>query len=296
VRFALLTLLLGGCGGATAFGVVGSAPALGGPSAFVWTADDHSVYLVGQDPANQQALIGVSHDDAIDWGSADFPQAASCTAVFGFGSLDVWVAGGSLVLHTTDGSSFKAQAAAPNVGTWRAIWGPAADHVYVAGDAGLIHTSDGGASFVTVIASAISSVWGSGPSDVYAVDGSGTIWHSTDGSGFDQTPTLGNQPLAYVGGSGAGDVFAGGPSGNLFHTTGAGQSWIPISGGAGGGQAIWGAPNGDVFIVGNLGLWHTTDGGESADFAAAPSGNALSGNLAGDLYVVGGGQLYHRVR
>ncbi len=300
MRFLVLALLamveLGGCNGATDFGVVPEAPALGGPSAFVWTSDDQSVFLVGQDPANQQALIAVSHDAALDWGQADFPQASTCTAVFGFSMQDVWVAGGSLVLHTTNGSSFKAQAAAPNVGTWRAIWGPSAGTVYVAGDAGLIRTTDDGATFVTVIPSAVSSVWGPGTGDVYACDQAGEIWMAMDGVTFVPQPLLGNYPLNYVGGTSETDVFTGGPNGNLFHSEDHGQTWLPHSGGPAGGQAIWGAPNGEAFIVGSLGLWHTNNGGQSSDFSTTPTGNSISGNLAGDLYVTGSGHLYHRVR
>jgi hypothetical protein len=299
MRALLWALLLGGCGtgNATPFGIVYAAPALGGPRGYVWVSDDKSVYLVGQDPANGAAMLAVSHNDAIDWGQADITTATAFSGVFGFSALDVWVTGPGLVLHTTDGSHFKAVGTGLTSAMPGAIWGPQVDNVYVAADIGLIHTTDGGTTWGTVIATAIAAVWGSGPTDVYAVDGAGKIWHSTDGIGFTAFATSGGAPLGWVGGSGAHDVFAGGANGNVFHSTdGDGATWTAVATPPESAQAIWAAPNGDVYVVGDLGVWHTANGGLSADTSTAPTGGAIAGNALGDVYIVGSGRLYHKAR
>jgi hypothetical protein len=73
----------------------------------------------------------------------------------------------------------------------------------------------------------LTSVWGSGANDIYAVGDTGTILHSTAGMAGTAKTSNTTVQLWDLGGSGAGDVYAVGDQGTILHCTDRGTTWTP---------------------------------------------------------------------
>ncbi|MBS1150896.1 MAG: hypothetical protein H6Q89_2594, partial [Myxococcaceae bacterium] len=91
-------------------------------------------------------------------------------------------------------------------------------------------------------------VWGSGPSDVWAVGGAGTVLRYDGGAwAVDGSPGAG---LQGVWGGAADDVWTVGLGGTLKHWDGSGWGFEPI--GSVHLYGVWGSAN-DVIVVGQAG-------------------------------------------
>lgn len=98
---------------------------------------------------------------------------------------------------------------------------------------------------------ALASVWGSGPSDVWAAggrSGHGLILHS-DGKTWSEVPTAIPGFVWWIYGSGAHDVYAVGEAGLIWHYDGATWSSVP-SGTTRTLYGLWAAGPDDVWAVG----------------------------------------------
>jgi hypothetical protein len=92
------------------------------------------------------------------------------------------------------------------------------------------------------------SIWGSSPSDVFAVGSGGTILHY-DGSAWSAMSSGTTNELDGVWGSSSSDVFAVGNGGTILHYDG--SEWSPMSSGTTNDlTGIWGSSPSDVFAVG----------------------------------------------
>lgn len=120
-----------------------------------------------------------------------------------------------------------------------------------AGDAGL----PGWTETDVQTAQRLNAVWGSGPSDVWAVGGFGTIRHF-DGTAWQIVDSPTADDLNAVWGSGPNDVWAAGDYGTILHFDG--MTWRPTSTAWPLGQkphlyGIWGSAPNDVWVVGQEG-------------------------------------------
>jgi hypothetical protein len=144
-----------------------------------------------------------------------------------------------------------------------------------------------------VLASFFGGVWGSGPSDVWAVGGSlashtGTIlrWN---GSAWSTAPSGATPVLAGVWGSGPSDVWAVGDRGAVVHWDGGAWSAVVPTGTIQSLGGVWGSGPNDVWTVGHGGtILHW--GGTA--WSAVPSGttywlNSVWGSGPGDVWAVG---------
>lgn len=119
-------------------------------------------------------------------------------------------------------------------------------------------------------------VWASGPTDVWAVDASGTVWHSGGGtSAFTPQTTFTGAPNLYgISGSGPNDIFISGMSSagpTVWHNSnGPTGAWSAVVGV--GGSVIYG-----VFALDSQHIW--TAGGAAG--GAGPVINFSSGVAAG---------------
>ena len=89
----------------------------------------------------------------------------------------------------------------------------------------MIYHWDGATWSTSVNLGALYSLWGSGPTDVFAVGANGTIVHY---NGVTWSPMISGttSQLVAVGGTGPNDVFAGGTGGLLLHYDG--TDWTPL--------------------------------------------------------------------
>ncbi len=98
------------------------------------------------------------------------------------------------------------------------------------------------------------AVWGTSPSDVYAVGASGRILHydGNVGQNWVSVASGTTESLLAVWGTNASDILAAGTNGAVVHYDG--TTWSPqISGTTNALRAIWGSPNPGVTAVGDLG-------------------------------------------
>ena len=136
-------------------------------------------------------------------------------------------------------------------------------------------------------------LWGSGPTDVYAVGAQGAIFHSSgDGHWVEQTTGV-NADLYCVWGSGANDIYVGGFGNTLLHSTGNGvwtAQTIPQLGTA----SIWGSSSSDVYLTFPLSMgavYHSTGNGTWAPTAIGSNTSILStvwGTASSNVYFGGG--------
>jgi len=144
------------------------------------------------------------------------------------------------------------------------------------------------------------NVWGSGPSDVWAVGYSATNAGSVlhwNGTTWSAVPNVSAMALFGVWESGPSDVWAVGNQGTTVHWNGTAWSTVP-SGTTQYLVRVWGSGSGDVWTVGNGGaLLHWT--GTAWSSVVAPTTSALSGvwgSAAGDVWTVGDaalGSVFH---
>lgn len=106
-------------------------------------------------------------------------------------------------------------------------------------------------AFDTAGVGALSSVWGSGPNDVFMVGGTddqAEIYHSSDGSTFDAMTVPAVPFLVWAFGFGPQDVYAVGVDGTFLHYDG---TWSEIDSGTDEDLwGIWGTSSSDMYIVG----------------------------------------------
>lgn len=169
---------------------------------------------------------------------------------------------------------------------------------------------------------ALVDVWGSGPSDVWAVGSGGTVLHF-DGSAWTATPAPTKETLGAVWGTGPADVWTASTTSSIFRTSGfagGAASWRKVASASPDELpgypvlAMWSPPSGEVhlgtvpFFVDdgvNAGLSSQTvradlpDGGlawRSRSGVDRPV-HAIWGSSAADVWAVGGGGLaLHGVR
>jgi hypothetical protein len=143
---------------------------------------------------------------------------------------------------------------------------------------------------------ALSAVWGSGPTDIYAVGIKGNaclILHSTGDGQWVEQPTGINGGLFSIWGSGPNDIYAGGFGNTLLHSTGNGVWTLQTIPNLGVSQ-IWGSGPNDVYITyANSGgmVHHSTGNGVWTALAIGDAGSTIStvwGTSATNVYFAGG--------
>jgi hypothetical protein len=235
------------------------------------------------------------------------PSGNFLNAVAGAGRTDLWIGGeaglsvpGSNVLHF-DGGRWSIEPSP--LGLVYGIWAASENDVWFVGDdvsfqrMGAIARWDGGA--ITVVASfpgrVVTSVWGAGPNDVYAVAGAygggDEIALHWDGGAWSQIPGVGG---THVAGSGPSDVWIGASDG-LLHFDGASWSRVPALEGQRITALTVAAP-GDVWLVrlsaNNIDQFveHLDASGLTLSFQLANTGEGLASISASsprDIWLVG---------
>jgi hypothetical protein len=232
----------------------------------VWGSSHSDVFAVGC----PKAATTILHFDGASWSPVLTMPIGCGYAVWGFSPSDVFVSGGGLVLHF-DGTSWSSTIVAEQL---FGLWGSSHSDVFGVGEydygIGLVVHYNGVAWSVmtTNVAPSgeLSRVWGTSPSNVYAVGYSlmapynwtfycqynGAPWWCDESdidpsiSGFTAVWGLSPNDLFAVGGFGA-------PSRSLVaHFDGRAWTTMPTNAPAALG-AVWGSSATDVFAVGEAG-------------------------------------------
>jgi hypothetical protein len=237
----------------------------------VWGSPSGDTFIVGE---RGSVLVAPSGSPAVfpvlTPGSNDF------VAVWGVDTDHVLGVGWSN--SDNKGAIFRPQ----SDGTWEltgtfsfaptAAWGTDFMNAYMVGTNGAIRHATDGHSWNTETSGTTNElwgIWGSGPSDVYAVGDKGTILH--DKSGTWTAETSGTSGTLYgVWGASASDVWAVGEGGTILHSAGDGK-WAPEMSGSTNVLYNLGGAAGDVYTVGDNGTilhrgaggWKSEDSGTS---------------------------------
>ena len=237
---------------------------LGFPVTDVWGTASDNVFAVGGGPE-------IAHYDGTSWSSMDAAGADhTLWGVWGTSGTDIFAVGdGGTVLHY-DGASWSLMDAGVSDGL-TGVWGAAPNAVFAVGAAGArFYDGEAWSSMSEVEGSpwwvwgtsvddvhfqdvaGTRGVWGSSPSDIFAVGRAGEIWHY-DGASWTEMDSGTDAYLLGVWGSSPRDVYAVGDAGTILHYDG--TSWSPLDSGTDLDLwQIWGFSSGDVFVVSRWGL------------------------------------------
>lgn len=169
----------------------------------VWGSGPRNVWAVG----SRGALL---HYDGVSWRPMPLPQSVrrdlTLASVAGSGPSDVWAVGEAGTILHHDGSAWQAvPAPAEAQGAFlTAVWAADAAHAWIVAANGMLLRHEGGrwsALPQSAPLSGLRALWGSGPSDVWAV-GQGVLLHH-DGQRWISLPPVGDMALNAVFGSGA---------------------------------------------------------------------------------------------
>jgi hypothetical protein len=193
------------------------------------------------------------------------------SAVWGTGADDVYIVGSTkssggyitfgIIFHLSGGSWSSLAPVPPNgyYGPLAAIWGSGTSTRFITSMEGEIIRNADRDYFYQY--SALRSVWGSGPDDVYAVGYStqmgaafGMVFHRTGTSWNMLIPPsgMGNFLFNGIWGSGSTDIYVVGRPAVIYH--GRGGSWVTDSQpGTSDLYAVWGTDPRNVYVVGDSG-------------------------------------------
>ncbi len=155
--------------------------------------------------------------------------------------------GGGLVLHY-DGSGWSRMDADIQVGL-EDVWGTSPTDVFAVGGGGDIWHYDGSEWDIMISSkNELNAVWGTPAIGIFAVGGCGAVLRY-NGSRWVETDTGYCRNLNDIWGAFSDDVFAVGDGGTILHYDG--NDWIAMGGGGSYDlKAVWGSSNTDVFAMG----------------------------------------------
>jgi cysteine-rich repeat protein len=230
--------------------MVVNAGAFGG----VWGSSVEDVFVSG--------IGGLLHYGGVGW----LASPLLSNAVWGLNADQVFTADDASTVcdytHEFDGTSWQNQCLSTTTPeNLNAVWGTSASDVKVAGPDRIFRLLGG--QFVVDHSAGANGLWGSGPSDWWAVSDIIAHW---DGSQWREFPDPVSGGLLWGGdkgngvwGSGPADVFAVGTSGKSLHYDGDAWSRLP-TGTSLRLNAVWGSGAKDVFTVGANGTILHFDG------------------------------------
>ncbi len=162
--------------------------------------------------------------------------------------------------------------------TMYAIWGTSPSDIFAVGGPGVIVHYDGHAwsTMNSGDDGLLFDVWGSSGSDVWAVGDAGTILHYDGKAWTDWSLPGPDAPDIWgVWGSSSQDVFFVGTAGNILRYTG-GSTWDWRTEGTADLHAVWGVSSSDVFAVGSSGTVLHYDGNSDGIWRTSDTGTSAT--------------------
>lgn len=188
----------------------------------IWGSSPNDVYFVGLGEQDAGVVIRYNGNTF----AIQSPATGWWYDVSGSGPSDVWVVGNipnsGAVAHYdgktwTDLDLWDPVSSRPRVSFLHSIWCFSASDVWLV-DESFLHYDGKALTKVAIPTAGVtpSDIWGSGPSDVFAVGDSGTIMHY-NGAQWSIMPSGTSHDLHGIWGSGPSDVFAVGDSNTVVH-------------------------------------------------------------------------------
>ncbi len=187
-------------------------------------ASVRSVWAFGASDAWAATDDGLLRKDGASWVSVPATAGQRYDDVWGSGPGDVWLMKRGGALKHWNGATLTDAQGPAMLADSVAITGSAADNVWLVNPRAFYHWD--GAQWTTVpntasVDAPITDAWTSGPRDLWAIDGGGSVWH-WDGTGFTTTRQA-NTALRAIWGTAPDDVWAAGDGHVLVHWDG--QTW-----------------------------------------------------------------------
>jgi cysteine-rich repeat protein len=254
-----------------------------------WGASSNDVFTVGY-----TGLI--AHYDGSSWTDMQSGVETTLESVWGAAANDVFAVGYPGTILHFDGTAWTQQTAPDPEREYASVWGTSGDNVFAAHATGIDHFDGTRWRALASPSGRFDGIWGSGPSDIFAVGEAGNVvyFDGATWSTMDQTATTAD--LFSVSGNGPSDVYASGDRGTIIHYDGA--HWAPVSTPTG--QAIpsvWSAAANDVFAITSLDILHFGQSGPTLHDMPAGTSEALLAvwiTAPDDVTAVGaGGAIVH---
>ncbi|MCC7537955.1 MAG: hypothetical protein IT379_17145 [Deltaproteobacteria bacterium] len=252
----------------------------------VWAFSETDVWFVDGGPV-------VHRYDGSSWSTLETP-AAGVSCIFAISVEEVYLcAGGGLVRY--DGASFTVIDVETPTGLSAItdVWASSANDVWAVGDDAIAAHYDGTTwSRHSIGASFNSSVWGSGPDDVYVL-GTFDLVHY-DGSAWTEVSLDSGAGDGQVWGTRASDVWVMTDSSSLAHYDGASWQSVETDGFVGDLAAVWGPSPDDLWAAGSAGAIAHWDGRSWSEVTHQTIGSpylrmlvAVHGTSSTDVWAVG---------
>lgn len=274
------------CGGNDSLDPVSGVPAALINPIKVWAFSPTDVWFL-------DGSSTVHRYDGSAWSTLATPSTGGLACIYAVSANDVWLCAGDEVLHY-DGATFTASNVATPTGLdgLTAIWATGTNDVWAVGDDAIIAHYTGttwqrmqaGSPFK-------SSIWGSGPSDVYALSTfellhyDGSTWTEVELDGG------GGGGDGQVWGTSASDVWLMAGDDTVWHFDGG--AWSPTEFALSDLNTVWGTSPNNVWAAGTPGsVVHYTGSWDSVaqqDIGAPYLQQMLAvhGSSADDVWVVG---------
>lgn len=253
-------------------------PGTGQATQAIWGSGPDDIYAVG-------ALGTVLHFSEGEWRQEFVDTSAILTGVWGSGPDDVYITvNANIILHKRDGGSWERETFDQGL-TFRTVWGTGADDVFACASIMFHKGSDGVWKEQTGMGNA-NAIWGSGPTNVYAVANFGntpTIFHTTGDGVWKRQPMTPMESVRDISGVDAEHIFAAGTR-TIYFSRGDGN-WIPqftIEDDAF--NAIWVADRETVYACTQKGMVYRSNG--AGDWSGPQPTNP--GGISRDCYDVWG--------
>jgi hypothetical protein len=239
-----------------------------------------------------------SENGLLLWTPSTVAQAGAnehINTIWGSSSSDVWIAGkrGTNGLQHWNGTSWSSYAGVHGTADMVALWGSGPSDVYAVGSTKMQHWNGSAWSDTTAAPNTLLAIWGSSATDVYACGKTGTLVHSSGGAFTSVAGNpLGTEDCAAIWGSSSSNVYLG--EANLHHFNG--TTWSTVSAGISNIRAIWGTSSSNVWIGGTAGKvvhWNGTAWSAPITLGSGDVGG-IWGSSASDVFVVNrGGDIWH---
>lgn len=230
------------------------------------------------------------------------PSTFAFAGVWSSSAMDVFVAGSEGAVVHFDGATWTSQVSVTDFVIFD-VWGSSSTNVFAAvgdDDTGLVgailHYDGVSWTQEDIEVPYLAGIWGSSPTDVFAVGRWGTILHF-DGQQWSQQASGTTETLWDVWGTSSGNVFAVGSGGTILHYDG--TSWSPQASGTSAFlRGIWASSETNAFAVGegSTGGATTVLAYDGSSWSVANNGFTALTTLLGvwgrsptDVYAVGNG-------
>ena len=218
----------------------------------VWAFSTSDVWVLDGGPS-------VHRFDGASWSVMETPSTGGLRCIFALSASDAFLCAGSQVLHY-DGAAFTALGtdvtAATGLDGLIDVWAASRSDVWVVGDDAIVGHYDGTSWRRTLAGSPFkSSIWGSGPTDIYALDTFDLVHF--DGATWNEVPLDAGGGGTQVWGTSASDVWVMTDSSDVHHFDGSSWQTLEIDFDP---AAVWGPASNDLWAAGSPGSIAHYDG------------------------------------